>query len=72
MEERGGGNQRLTDPRAGVRFRFNVSLHVQRGEALGVGGTRVRKGVGLAGGPHDCDPLSACKAPDVTHRNWQA
>lgn len=34
----GGENQRLTDPRAGVRFRFNVSLHVHRG-AVGVGGT---------------------------------
>lgn len=46
----GGGDQRLTDPRAGVRFRFNVSLHVQRGEALGVGGTGVSKeGCGVSG-----------------------
>lgn len=59
-------NQRLTDPRAGVRFRFNVSLHVRRGlwewaagEELGL----VWKGVGLAGGPHGCHLFCAYEAP---------
>lgn len=49
VERERGGNQRLTDPRAGVRFRFNVSLHVQRGEALGAGGTGVsEEGCGVS------------------------
>lgn len=65
----------LTDSRAGVRFRFNVRLHVDgglwervAGEELGL----VWKGVGLAGVPRGSRPFCTYKPPDVTHRYLQA
>lgn len=59
-----------TDSRAGVRFRFNVCVHVDEGlwerlagEELGF----VWKGVGLAGVPRGSRPFCTYKRADVTH-----
>lgn len=68
-EERKKNPQYFTDSRAGVRFRFNVRLHVDGG-GFGVGGGElglVWKGVGLAGVPHGSRPFCTNTPADVTH-----